>query len=131
MPKIKKLTPISTIAVGMKEQTEELYDKTPSSTPPVPTAENVTSADAPAAPEYKKPGRKKDNSIIPRVNGKLIFFEERHNRAVEEIHWQCKIDRQDVIRTALNEFLKRYTVGDQITPEGAELIRQYVRDTHV
>ena len=129
MPKIKQLTPISAIADGMKTKTEELYEKVPTSTPPAPIAENVTSEVA--APTYKKPGRKKDNSIIPRQNGKPIFFEERHNRAVEEIHWQCKVDRQDVVRTALNEFLKRYMAGEQILPEGAELIRQYVRDTHL
>ena len=129
MPKIKQLTPISAIADGMKTKTEELYEKVPTSTQPAPIAENVTSEVA--APTYKKPGRKKDNSIIPRQNGKFIFFEERHNRAVEEIHWQCKVDRQDVVRTALNEFLKRYMAGEQILPEGAELIRQYVRDTHL
>ena len=129
MPKIKQLTPISELANGMKTQTEELYDKIPTSTPPAPIAENVTSE--PVVPMYKKPGRKKDNSIIPRQNGKLIFFEERHNKAVEEIHWQCKVDRQDVVRTALNEFLKRYMAGEVISPEGAELIRQYVRDTHI
>ena len=129
MPKIKQLTPISEIADGMKTQTEELYDKIPTSTPPAPIAENVTSE--PVVQTYRKPGRKKDNSIIPRKNGKLIFFEERHNKAVEEIHWQCKVDRQDVVRTALNEFLKRYMVGEVISPEGSELIRQYVRDTHI
>ena len=129
MPKIKQLTPISELANGMKTQTEELYDKIPTSTPPAPIAENVTYE--PGVPTYKKPGRKKDNSIIPLQNGKLIFFEERHNRAVEEIHWQCKVDRQDVVRTALNEFLKRYMTGEVISPEGAELIRQYVRDTHI
>lgn len=129
MPKIKQLTPISEIADGMKTQTEELYDKIPTSTPPAPIAENVTSE--PVVQTYRKPGRKKDNSIIPRQNGKLIFFEERHNKAVEEIHWQCKVDRQDVVRTALNEFLKRYMVGEDISPEGSELIRQYVRDTHI
>lgn len=129
MAKLKQLTPISEIANGMKAQTEELYEKIPTSTPPAPIAENVTSESV--VPMYKKPGRKKDNSIIPRQNGKLIFFEERHNRAVEEIHWQCKVDRQDVVRTALNEFLKRHMAGDTISPEGAELIRQYVRDTHL
>jgi len=36
-----------------------------------------------------------------------------------------------VVRTALNEFLKRYMVGEVISPEGSELIRQYVRDTHI
>ena len=72
MPKIKQLTPISEIADGMKTQTEELYDKIPTSTPPAPIAENVTYE--PGVPTYKKPGRKKDNSIIPRQNGKLIRY---------------------------------------------------------
>lgn len=129
MAKQKNFTPLSAIERDMKAQTEELYEKTPTSTPPAPTTEE-TSANASQEREYKKPGRKKDNSIIPRKNGKLIFFEERHNEAVENIHWQCKIDRQDVVRTALNEFLKRYMVGEHILPEGAALIKQYVVDTH-
>lgn len=129
MAKMKTFTPISVIEQNMKAQTEELYEKIPTITPPAPTQETVVQEVY--VPEYKKPGRKKDNSIIPRKNGKLIFFEERHNKAVEDIHWQCKVDRQDVVRTALNEFIKRYMPGDQISDEGAELIRQYVRDTHL
>lgn len=129
MAKIKNLTPLSEIERDMKVQTEELYEKTPVSTPPVRVEEKVTFEEPVVT--YKKPGRKKDNSIIPRKNGKLIFFEERHNEAVEDIHWQCKVDRQDVVRTALNEFLKRYFIDGRVHPEGAELIQQYIRDTHV
>lgn len=128
MAKKKNFAPLSDIGQNMKVQTEELYAKTPTSTPPAPIEEKVTSDYD--ATEARRPGRKKDTSIIPRKNGKLIFFEERHNRAVEDIHWQCKVDRQDVVRTALNEFIKRYMTGDTISPEGAELIQQYVRDTH-
>lgn len=128
MPKIKNYTPLSIIEQDMKAQTEELYDKIPSDTPPAPTEEKVTSEDE--NNEASKPGRKKGVCKIPRKAGKLIFFEDRHNKAVEDIHWQCKVDRQDVVRTALNEFIKNYLVDDEITPEGAELIRQYYNDTH-
>ena len=39
MPKIKNITPISVIEKDMKVQTAELYNNTPSSTPPVPLDE--------------------------------------------------------------------------------------------
>ena len=127
MPKIKNITPISVIEKDMKVQTAELYNNTPSSTPPVPLDEVKSNSQETTEP--KKLGRKKVQTVIPRKNGKLIYFEERHNDAVEEIHWQCKADRQDVVRTALDEFIKRYMCDGRISPEGAELIRQYVEAT--
>lgn len=150
MPKIKNITPLSLIESEMKVNTEQLYENTPSSTPPAPV-ENKTASESnmayqkeqtplPASETRKQTtqeeqkentvGRKKGVCTIPRKNGKLIFFEDRHNKAVEDIHWQCKVDRQDVVRTALNEFLKKYMVGEGISPEGEELIRQYYNETH-
>lgn len=149
MPKIKNITPLSIIESEMKVNTEQLYENTPTSTPPAPVeskpetkvAEVESVQHSAQIPEVtvtpqkeiqqdSTPGRKKSGCTIPRKNGKLIFFEDRHNKAVEDIHWQCKVDRQDVVRTALNEFLKKYMVGEGISPEGEEIIRNYYNETH-
>lgn len=122
MAKQKSFTPISSIEQDLQAQTRELYQNTPTATPPAPVQQ--------VAPEPRKMGRRTTLSIIPRQNGKLIFFEERHNRAIEEIHWQCKADRQDVVRTAVDLFIQRYMVDGQITEEGQRLIREYYDLTH-
>lgn len=128
MAKKKGFTPISTIEQSLQNQTKQLYEQTPSAIPAAPTpGVGEGSAAKPAAPERKK----KPQSIIPRANAKCIYFEDEHNEAVERIHWLCKSDRQDIIRTALDHFLTLYYKDGELNEEGKTLIQKYFDKTHV
>lgn len=126
MAKKRSFTPIGNIEQSLQQQTQELYEHTPSSMPAAPTTENTVVAKVAPVPEKKK----KQVSLIPRANAKCIYFEDEHNEAVERIHWLCKADRQDVIRTALEYFLSQYYKNGELVPEGKALIDKYFEKTH-
>lgn len=127
MPKPKKFTSLNDIEHEIQTQTRDLYQQTPSVFPPVrPVAEVAV----PVAQENKRRGRQ-PQSIIPRQNGKLLFLEEQHIQAIEQIHWTSKVDRQDVIRTAIEDFLNRYYDGNRLNAEGETLVHQYYDRTHL
>lgn len=128
MAKKRNFTPIGAIEQSLQNQTKQLYEQTPSAIPaaPIPGVGEGASA-KPVVPERKK----KLQSIIPRANAKCIYFEDEHNEAVERIHWLCKSDRQDIIRTALEHFLTLYYKDGELAEEGRELIQKYFDKTHV
>ncbi len=117
VPKTFK-TSLKDIEKDMKSATTDLYKQA--------AMEQV--ATAVAATVTRR--RNKPESIIPRQNGKLLFLEWRHIEAIEQIHWTAKVDRQDVIRTAVDEFLDRYYNGERLSEEGQEKIRRYYDKTH-
>ncbi len=122
MVKQKKFTSISTLAKEMESSTRDLYAQTPSINPIGGVQENGH------MPVKKR--RARPESIIPRQNGKLLFLEDRHNQCIEQIHWTSKVDRQDVIRTAVEDFLERYYDGERLNEEGEQKIKVYYDKTH-
>ncbi len=125
MPKQKKFTPLSDIEKEIQNKTRNLYEKTP------PLSESLAHADTVAATSGQRQKRRnRPESIIPRENGKLLFLEERHNKAIEQIHWTSKADRQDVIRTAIDDFLSRHYNGERLNAEGQEKLKAYYDKTH-
>ncbi|MDD7303798.1 MAG: hypothetical protein SPF56_00365 [Bacteroidaceae bacterium] len=113
---------ISSLSQEMGERTREIYQMSGQQFPP------IVQPQEPAQPQRR---RAKPQSIIPREGGKLLFLEERHNEAIEQIHWTSKVDRQDVIRAAVDEFLARHFNGDRLSEEGERLIKEYYRRTHI
>lgn len=128
MAKQKKFTPLNEIEQNLQSQTRELYQQTPTlmSNPTMEEAIRKVLDEKGLLPVR----RRTPKSTIPRENGKLLFLEVRHNEAIEQIHWTSKVDRQDVIRTAVDDFLNRYFQGERLTPEGEQLVRQYYARTH-
>lgn len=124
MPKPKKFTSLNDIEHEIQTQTRDLYQQTPTIVPPVEATEKT------ASEVYQKKRGRQAQSIIPRQNGKLLFLEERHNLAIEQIHWTSKVDRQDVIRTAIEDFLSRYYDGSRLNEDGERLVHQYYDRTH-
>lgn len=83
--------------------------------------------------EPAKPGRPvkgEPSSLIPRANGRTLYLEQRRNDDLNTISIRNLVDKQDVIRTALDLFLDEYMVGDHLTDEGERLVREYYKRTH-
>lgn len=77
-------------------------------------------------PEKGKVGRKPRNRTIARTNGMSIYLEDRHRQLINRIGG---FDKQDIIRTALDEFLKIHYTNGNISERGRELIEKYVEST--
>ncbi len=139
MPTPKKFNTLSDIEKQLGDSTRALYNQAAQQSQtaqqnmvaqqPTVNVQYVPSEPAPVAPPVRR--RKAPQCIIPRENGKLLFLEERHNKAIEDIHWTSKVDRQDVIRTAVDDFINRYFNGERLNEEGERLIRAYFQKTHV
>ncbi len=126
-PKQRKFSSLGDIEQELGNRTRSLYQQQ-SATPPLQTL-----AEMPEPVEQPQPARRKraPQSIIPRQNGKLLFLEDRHNEAIEEIHWTSKVDRQDVIRAAVDDFITRHFNGERLDAEGEQIVRDYYNRTHV
>lgn len=75
-----------------------------------------------------KAGRKPSNRTIARTNGLTIFFEDSHRDAMSRIGG---FDKQDIIRTAMHEFINKYFKNGNITEEGRGAIEKYVASTTI
>lgn len=84
----------------------------------------------PTIPEVKpQRGRKKSLRTIPRENGKVVFLEVEADAAVARISVLERVDKQDIIRTALDEFLANHFDGRDLDREGSRLILDYILRT--
>ncbi len=131
MPTPKSFNKLGDIEKQIGDSTRALYEQAAQQQSYVqqPHAQQPSPAAMPAMQPVRR--RKAPQCIIPRENGKLLFLEERHNKAIEDIHWTSKVDRQDVIRTAVEDFINRYFNGERLNEEGEQLIRTYYNKTHI
>ena len=74
-------------------------------------------------------GRKKSLRTIPRQNGKVVFLEVEADAALARISILQRVDKQDIIRTALDEFLKTHYDGNDIDAIGAKMLTDYIKRT--
>ncbi len=74
-------------------------------------------------------GRRKSLRTIPRENGKVVFLEVEADAAVARISVLERVDKQDIIRTALDEFLANHFDGRDLDREGSRLILDYILRT--
>lgn len=74
-------------------------------------------------------GRKKSLRTIPRQNGKVVFFEIEADAALARISVLQRVDKQDIIRTALDEFLKNHYDGNNLDAKGSQLLTDYIQKT--
>lgn len=81
--------------------------------------------------EEQKPqrGRKKSMRTIPRQNGKVVFLEVEADAAVARISVLQRVDKQDIIRTALDEFLKSHYDGNNLDAKGCQMLNDYIQKT--
>lgn len=74
-------------------------------------------------------GRKKSLRTIPRQNGKVVFLEVEADAALARISILERVDKQDIIRTALDEFLKLHYDGSDLDAKGSQLLTEYIKKT--
>lgn len=70
----------------------------------------------------------KRKKIVPRTNGCTYYIEDSHQNAIRMIKAFNDVDKQDVVRTALDLFLKEYMKADGfgLTEEGLKEIEKYI-----
>lgn len=83
----------------------------------------------PAEASKGQRGRKKSMRTIPRQNGKVVYLEIEADAALARISVLERVDKQDIIRTALDEFLKNHYDGSNLDASGSELLTAYIQKT--
>lgn len=74
-------------------------------------------------------GRKKSLRTIPRQNGKVVFLEVEADAALARISVLQRVDKQDIIRTALDEFLRNHYDGINLDAKGSQMLTDYIQKT--
>lgn len=72
------------------------------------------------------PGRPRKKPIIKRTNPKTIKFDDATNRRIQMLKVDYKLDQQDVIFLAVQEYLDRYFPKGKATPEDIQDIRRKI-----
>lgn len=76
-----------------------------------------------------KRGRKKSLRTIERINGKIVFLEKETDADLSRISTLERFDKQDIIRTALYQWLQKHYDGNMLDNEGRGEIIQYITRT--
>ena len=109
------------------------YDKNSETSPS--TIQNAHSAVAAPPAEEKKGeskgqrGRRKSLRTIPRQNGKVVFLEVEADAALARISVLQRVDKQDIIRTALDAFLAQHYDGMNLDAKGSQMLTDYIQKT--
>ena len=69
------------------------------------------------------------NAVIPRTNGCTYYLEDQHIQSIALIKALNGIDKQDIIRTAVNLFLEKYQMpnGMGLNSEGVTEVEKYLQ----
>ncbi len=76
-----------------------------------------------------KRGRPKSYRTIERVNGKIVYLEKETDGELARISILERFDKQDIIRTALHEWLNKHYNGTMLDQEGRSQIIEYIERT--
>lgn len=74
--------------------------------------------------------KKRRKRTIPRVDGMNIFFDAKLKDQLGLFSYTYKIDKSDIIRTAIREFFDRHTQETgTLDGDAIHAIHQYIEDT--
>lgn len=121
----KKLVDLSTIEPELMKRAESSVKSKTVVEDPV-EQESVAEDKKPLG----RPAKHEPSSIIKRTKGRTLYLEDRRNDDLNMINVRNLVDKQDVIRTALDLFLDKYMEGDCLSEEGERLVRAYYKRTH-
>ena len=127
MAKKKQLLDLGTIDNELIERARESVKNKQTV---VPETDHVSQSEQAEPTRLGRPKRLEPSSIIPRKNGRTLYLEPRRNMDLSTISLRNAVDKQDVIRTALDVFLDTYMEGDCLNDEGERLVLEYYRRTH-
>lgn len=80
-------------------------------------------------PQKGKRGRKKSLRTIERVNGKIVFLEKEMDVDLARLSTFERFDKQDIIRTALYQWLKQHFDGMMLDDSGRREVIEYIQRT--
>lgn len=80
-------------------------------------------------PAKGKRGRKKSLRTIERVNGKIIFLEKGMDVDLARLSTFERFDKQDIIRTALYQWLQVHFDGMMLDNDGRREVIEYIQRT--
>ena len=109
------------------------YDRNSETSPS--TVQNAQPENAMKTSEEKKEeskgqrGRRKSLRTIPRQNGKVVFLEVEADAALARISVLQRVDKQDIIRTALDAFLAQHYDGMNLDAKGSQMLTDYIQKT--
>lgn len=96
---------------------------------------NMATPVAPAVPEKEeekqkgKRGRRKSLRTIERVNGKIVFLEKEMDANLAKLSTFERFDKQDIIRTALFQWMEAHFDGMMLDNEGRREVIEYIQRT--
>jgi len=76
-----------------------------------------------------KRGRKKSLRTIERVNGKIVFLEKGMDADLARLSTFERFDKQDIIRTALFQWLQQHFDGMMLDDAGRREVIAYIQKT--
>lgn len=120
-----------------KEVLEKIQEqKTPETQPIVQNAypteqegRGVSKVAEPEEPQKGKRGRKKSLRTIERVNGKIVFLEKSMDVDLAKLSTFERFDKQDIIRTALFQWLQQHFDGMMLDNDGRRQVIEYIQRT--
>jgi len=80
-------------------------------------------------PQKGKRGRKKSLRTIERVNGKIVFLEKGMDADLARLSTFERFDKQDIIRTALFQWLQLHFDGMMLDDSGRREVIAYIQKT--
>ena len=80
-------------------------------------------------PQKGKRGRKKSLRTIERVNGKIVFLEKEMDVDLARLSTFERFDKQDIIRTALFQWLQKHFDGMMLDNDGRRQVIEYIQRT--
>lgn len=79
--------------------------------------------------QKSKRGRKKSLRTIERVNGKIVFLEKEMDANLARLSTFERFDKQDIIRTALYQWMEKHFDGMMLDNDGRREVIEYIQRT--
>lgn len=76
-----------------------------------------------------KRGRRKSLRTIERVNGKIVYLEKEMDANLARLSTFERFDKQDIIRTALYQWMEKHFDGMMLDNDGRREVIEYIQRT--
>lgn len=112
-----------------EQKTPETQPSTQNTYPTEQEGRGVAKVAEPEEPQKGKRGRKKSLRTIERVNGKIVFLEKSMDVDLAKLSTFERFDKQDIIRTALFQWLQQHFDGMMLDNDGRRQVIEYIQRT--
>lgn len=112
-----------------EQKTPETQPSTQNTYPTESEGRGMAKIAEPEEPQKGKRGRKKSLRTIERVNGKIVFLEKSMDVDLAKLSTFERFDKQDIIRTALFQWLQQHFDGMMLDNDGRRQVIEYIQRT--